>query len=66
MEFEVILQTHLSAHDSMLWSQEGRGGFSAQLAYMIQLTELSSLHCTATHTSVSVSVFRVRAVADQH
>lgn len=46
--------------------EEGRGGFSAQLAYMIQLTELSSLHCTATHTSVSVSVFRVRAVADQH
>lgn len=30
--------------------EEGRGGFSAQLAYMIHLTELSSPHCTATNT----------------
>lgn len=30
--------------------EEGRGGFSAQLAYMIHLTELSSLLCTATNT----------------
>lgn len=49
--------------------EEGRGGFSAQLVYMIHLTELSSLHCTATNTlptplSVSLSVFKVEAVAD--
>lgn len=41
-----------------------RGGFSAQLADMIHLRELSSLHRTATHTSVSL--FGVRAAVDQH
>ncbi len=51
--------------------EEGRVGFSAQLAYMIHLTELSSLHCNKylpTPHSVSVSVFRVKAVGavDQH
>lgn len=42
-----------------------KGGFSAQLAYMIHLTELSSLHCnkySPAQLSVTASLFRVKAV----
>lgn len=39
-------------------AEEGRGGFSVLLADMIHLTELSSLRRTATHTSVTASLFR--------
>lgn len=46
--------------------EEGREGFSAQLVYMIHLTELSSLHCT--NTCLQYFLFRVKgsAIADQH